>query len=88
MLLSLIIYLMPAKWPVTFSVWQWLHIRSPSIGLTRAYRLVLHGDLAGAWQQNKLIFAVIAVGGLILLKDAAYIIKTARKSTGGNAAKR
>lgn len=85
--LSVVVFLMPPRWPVTFSVWQRLHVPSPSIGLTRAYRHLLHGDVRAAWQQNKLIFAVVAIGGLVLLKDTAYIIKTARNSTGGNAAK-
>ncbi len=80
--LSVIVFLMPPRWPVTFSIWQWLHVPSPSIGLTRAYRLVLHGDIAAAWQQNKLIFAVLIVGGILLIKDILTIIKNRPRDHG------
>lgn len=68
-LVSAAIGIGPAKWPISLSVWQHFDLSSPSIGLTRAYRFLLHGDIIGAWQQNKLIFAVIAVGAPLLIKD-------------------
>jgi len=77
--LSTIIFLVPAKWPFTFSLWQHLGIASPSIGLTRAYRFVLHGDFSEAWRQNKLIYAVVIVGGTLLIKDALTLMRTHKK---------
>lgn len=51
----------------TLSVYSRLGIPSPSIGLTRAYWLLIHGDFAGAWQMNKLIIVVAPVVlGLVL----------------------
>lgn len=73
-LISAAIFAMPPRWPVTFSVWHRLGIASPSIGLTRAYRLVLHGDFIHAWQQNKLIYVVILVGGVVLAQDVRTIM--------------
>jgi len=73
-LLSTIIFIVPAKWPFTFSVWQHLGIAAPSIGLTRAYRDLLHGEFTHAWQQNKLIYAVVIVGGIVLIKDVLTLL--------------
>ncbi len=75
MLLSLCIFILPPKWPVSFSVWRYLGIRSPSIGLTRAYRHVLHGDVRSAWKQNGLIFAVLIVGGTVLFNDVVSLTR-------------
>ncbi len=89
MLVSVIIFLMPPKWPVTFSVWQQLHLPSPSIGMTRAYRHVLHGEFAAAWRQNKLIFAVIGAGGAIIAKDVSTLMQHHRlQKTSGDRTKR
>lgn len=77
--ISAVIFLAPPKWPISFSLWQHLGVPSPSIGLTRAYRLVLHGDFAAAWQQNKLIYAVIIIGGWLLAKDIFALIRTSKK---------
>lgn len=78
-LISTIIFVAPAKWPFTFSVWQHLGIASPSIGLSRAYRFLLHGDFARAWQQNKLIYAVVIIGGILLIKDTLKIRRNHKK---------
>lgn len=40
----------------TVSIYSRLHVPSPSIGLTRAYWLLIHGDYDGAWNVNKLIY--------------------------------
>lgn len=82
-LISLCVFVLPPKLPVSFSVWQRMGEPAPSIGLTRAYRLVLHGDLSAAWQQNKLIYVVIVVGGAILIKDVMNLAgaKHAKVST-------
>jgi len=77
--LSTIIFIVPAKWPFTFSVWQHLGIASPSIGLTRAYRFILHANFSEAWRQNKLIYAVIIIGGTLLVKDALKLVRTYKK---------
>lgn len=74
LVLSLLIYLAPYQWLAHLSLWQALHIPSPSIGLTRAYHLLLHGDFAGAWERNRLIFVVVAIGVPLLVKDIFLLI--------------
>lgn len=74
-IISLAIFLIPYNWLSHLSIWQALHIPSPSIGLTRAYHLLLHGDISGAWNRNKLIFIVLALGLIVLLKDSFSVIK-------------
>lgn len=78
-LVSTAIFLEPPAWPITFSVWQHLGIEAPSIGLTRAYRYVLHGEFVQAWQQNKLIFVVIVVGGAVIAKDMLTLLRKYKK---------
>lgn len=41
----------------------------PSIGLTRAFWYLIHGELVAAWQRNWLIFPVLFVGLSILAVD-------------------
>lgn len=74
-----IVLFTPAVWPVKVSIWQQLKIPSPSIGLTRAYRRLLHGDFLGAWDQNKLIYAVVAIGGGVLVRDAISLTSKSRE---------
>jgi hypothetical protein len=73
--ISLLIFVAPYEWLGRLSIWQALNIPSPSIGLTRAYHLLLHGDFEGAWQRNKLIFVVIAIGLFILVRDILTVMK-------------
>ena len=65
----------PYEWLARLSIWQAFNIPSPSIGLTRAYHLLLHGDVDGAWQRNKLIFIILAVGFFILARDVRIVYK-------------
>jgi len=69
------VFLAPYHLLGNLSLWQALNIPSPSIGLTRAYHLLLHGDIHGAWQRNKLIFTILAVGLVILARDLLTITK-------------
>ncbi|MDB5185618.1 MAG: hypothetical protein JWL85_141 [Candidatus Saccharibacteria bacterium] len=62
-------YLMPVSALAHLSLWGNIGIPSPSIGLTRAYHHVLHGNFAAAYHQNWLIFVVIVVVLLIIMKD-------------------
>lgn len=68
-LVSLFVFLAPYEWLANLSIWQYLGIPMPSIGLTRAYHLLLHGDYVGAWDRNKLIFLVLAIGLPMLFRD-------------------
>jgi Protein of unknown function (DUF2752) len=76
---TLAIYVAPYGWLSNLSIWQRLGIPSPSIGLTRAYWKLLHADPGGAWERNKLIYLVLAVGIPLLLKDC-YTLWYTRKS--------
>jgi hypothetical protein len=69
-LLSLLIYCARYSWLAHLSLWQDLGWRTaPSIGLTRAYWLLLHGHPVLAWRRNSLIYAVLAVGVPLLGYD-------------------
>jgi hypothetical protein len=70
-LLSAIIFAVPYQWLSHLSLWQHIGWRSaPSIGLTRAYWLLLHGQPMHAWQRNWLIVPVCAIGLPLITRDA------------------
>jgi hypothetical protein len=69
------VFIAPYDWLGHLSLWQALHIPSPSIGLTRAYHLLLHGDIVGAWRRNQLIFIVLIIGAPLLLRDTWLVLK-------------
>ena len=72
--LSLGIFFAPYHWLAHLSLWQHIGIQAPSIGLTRAYWLLLHGDPAGAWERNALIFLVLAIGIPLLIRDSYLLM--------------
>ncbi len=73
---TVIIYILPYSFFENLSIWGLIGWdNAPSIGLTRAYWLFIHGDIAGALERNKLIFAVLIVGIPILIIDLYGIIK-------------
>jgi hypothetical protein len=72
LLLSAVIFAVPYAWLAHLSLWQHLGWHgAPSIGLTRAYWLLLHGRPTQAWQRNWLIVPVCAIGLPIIARDAA-----------------
>jgi hypothetical protein len=77
--ITIIIYLAPYHLLGHLSIWQALHIPSPSIGLTRAYHLFLHGDFGGAWERNKLIYLVFAVGFPVLMRDGLVCYQQSKR---------
>lgn len=72
---SLGIFLAPYDWLAHLSLWQHLGIQAPSIGLTRAYWRLMHGDIFGAFERNPLIFIVLAIGLSLLALDIRKLIK-------------
>jgi len=67
---SVVIFVTPRGLLSELSLWARIGFdNAPSIGLTRAYQSVLHGDLAAAWLRNPLIFAVLAIGLPLLTRD-------------------
>lgn len=63
-------------WLSNLSLYQRLGLDwAPSIGLTRAYWKVLHGDLAGAWERNWLIFPVMTVLWCIVALDLYALVR-------------
>ncbi|GAC1387630.1 MAG: hypothetical protein NVS1B7_0280 [Candidatus Saccharimonadales bacterium] len=68
------IYVMPIKFLSHLSLWGQLGFRSPTIGLTRAYHYVLHGQFVKASQQNALVFTVLAIGIPIIFKDVYTMV--------------
>lgn len=80
--LTLVIFVSPYVWLENLSLWQMIGFDSaPSIGLTRSYWLLLHGDVAAAWERNPLIFAVLTVGLPILLNDLRIVIRDKYRAT-------
>lgn len=80
-LATVIIFFLPYRFFENISLWQRLGWDSaPSIGLTRAYWLLIHGDVAAAWDRNRLIFLIIAIGVPLLLIDIYKIIFRNKKS--------
>lgn len=74
-LATTIIFLLPYRFFENLSLWQRIGWDSaPSIGLTRAYWLLIHGDIAAAWERNSVIFVVIAIGIPILIMDAYKLV--------------
>jgi len=76
LLASAAIFLAPYDWLSHLSLWQHLGIPSPSIGLTRAYHLLLHGDPIAAWQRNRLIYLVLLIGVPLLARDVILLIRS------------
>lgn len=79
-IVSIAIFLVPYAWLANLSIWQYLNIPSPSIGLTRSYWLVLHGDFEAAWVRNKLIYLVLFIGLPLLVIDVIKITKTTTRA--------
>lgn len=64
----------------TISVYSRLQIPSPSIGLTRAYWYLIHGQFANAWRMNKLIYIVALVLVGLVTKDVLSLKKRNTKT--------
>jgi hypothetical protein len=70
------IYLSPYHWFENLSLYKragltWV----PSIGLTRAFWHLTHGNLVAAWERNWLIFPILFVGLSIILLDIYKLLR-------------
>ena len=75
-IVSLLVFIAPYEWLANLSLWQRLGFESaPSIGLTRAYWHVLHLDFYAAWERNKLIYVVLAIGLPLLARDILLVLR-------------
>ncbi len=72
----------PYSWLTHLSLWQALHIPAPSIGLTRAYWLLIHGHPTAAWHRNRYIYLVLAIGLTLLAIDLLRILQERHKRSG------
>ena len=79
-IVTCLVVVVPYDWLAHLSLWQALGIPSPSIGLTRAYWKLLHFDPVGAWERNKLIYAVLAIGLPLLARDAYLLFRHKKKT--------
>jgi len=78
LILSVGIYLAKFEWLQNLSLLKAIGWESaPTVGLTRAYWLVLHGKFEEALAMNSLIVAVLVIGIPLLVWDVA---KLARKT--------
>ena len=65
------VYLSPYSWLAHLSIWGAMGWKdAPSIGLTRAYWLLLHGQPVAAYARNGLIYPVLLIWIAIFLNDA------------------
>lgn len=78
--LTFVIFFSQYHWLDHLSLWGNLGIHAPSIGLTRAYWLLLHGHLSAAWHRNRLIYLVLSVGLPLLVFDIGHIRHAASTS--------
>lgn len=62
----------------SLSLYQHLGIPSPSVGLTRASWLLLHGEFRAAAGMNPLVYPVIAITIGIVAKDIAVVLQNYR----------
>lgn len=78
---SIVLFFVPYNFleKAKLSLYERFHIPSPSIGLTRAYWKLIHGDIYGAWQRNKLIFVVLSLLIAILVYDLLQFCKRRNK---------
>ena len=73
--ISLLVFCVPYRWLAHLSLWQAIGWKTaPSIGLTRAYWLLLHGDPVAAWHRNWLIYPVLLVWLGIFSWDSYQVI--------------
>lgn len=73
---TVIIFFCRYHWLDHLSLWGHLGLtHAPSIGLTRAYWLLLHGHPVDAWHRNRLIYAVLAIGLPLILRDALNLTR-------------
>lgn len=75
--ISCLLYMLPYSLieRAKLSLYERMHIPAPSIGLTRAYWKLIHGDLAGAWHRNKLIYVVVGIIIGIMVADLVTLLK-------------
>ncbi len=71
------LYAIPYGWleRAHLSLYERLHIPSPSIGLTRAYWRLIRLDFIGAWHRNKLIYLVVAIGLPLIIRDIIHLTR-------------
>lgn len=81
-LTTLIVFFVPYSWLNNLSLWQRLGWHSaPSIGLTRSYHLIIHGDPVAAWHRNPLIYLVLLIWLAIMTKDLVEIMRNTNTET-------
>lgn len=79
LLSTVVIFVLPQSLLGEFSLWASVGLENaPSVGLTRAYNHILHGNLSAALARNSLIFIVLAVGLPLLVSDMVKLIKQKR----------
>jgi hypothetical protein len=78
LIVSTCMFIVPYGWLTDLSLWQRLGWDgAPSVGLTRAYWLTLHGQPADAWHRNWLIVPVLVIGLVIIVCDLVSLRSTA-----------
>jgi hypothetical protein len=73
-LVSVLVFVLPIRMLAHLSLWGHLGIHAPSIGLTRAYHYLLHGNIALASHQNPLIFVILLIGVPLIIKDMYTVL--------------
>ncbi len=80
-LITIAVFSAPYSWLAHLSLWDRLGWHSaPSIGLTRAYWLLLHGQPRAAWHRNWLIYLVLVILLPLLIRDILTLTSRRRFS--------
>lgn len=78
--LTFSIFVVPYHWLEDLSLYKTIGWESaPSIGLTRAYWLLIHGNPDAAVAMNSLILVVLVVGLPLLAVDALQLMRSSSR---------
>lgn len=77
-----LVVLSPLRWPCPMATLA--HVPCPTCGMTRATRLALHGDFAGATLMHPLVWLVVPLLAAALAVEVVGYVRTGEWGAAGN----